>query len=92
MLSEERFSLAHLSMIEQSIPNLIKIAGEAGYDYVSPRLLSVTEAEDRHEFLKNPKIIADCKNLLNDSHLSILSSTAQPSPTQVKFRFFAFLV
>lgn len=72
MLNREKFSLAHLTLIEQSIFELIKIAEEAGYDYVSPRLLPVVRDEEQHNFLQNSNAIADCKKLLNDSRVKVL--------------------
>ena len=37
-----KYSLAQLTVLEASPPELIRIAGEAGYDFVGLRLLEVT--------------------------------------------------
>lgn len=67
-----KYSLAHLSLIEESIFNLIKIADTAGYEYVSPRLQKVTQEEELHRIVGDSYAISECQKILADSTVSIL--------------------
>ena len=35
----QRYSLAHLTILDTPTPELVRIAHRTGYDYVSPRLI-----------------------------------------------------
>ncbi len=67
-----KFSLAHLSLLNEPILNLIKIAQENGYDYASPRLRAVTKNEIPHQLVGNKKKINECKSFLKDYPIKIL--------------------
>ncbi|MGB1360956.1 MAG: sugar phosphate isomerase/epimerase family protein [Alphaproteobacteria bacterium] len=70
--NDYKFSLAHLCAVDQPILNLMQLAESAGYDYVSPRLLPVTDTETPHVLVGNKEKIKECQKFLEDSPLEVL--------------------
>jgi sugar phosphate isomerase/epimerase len=59
---ERKFSLAHLTVAQCSVPELVNIAGMAGYDYISPRIVDLAA---------QPGLIALTKKALEDTGVGI---------------------
>lgn len=66
------FSLAHLTLLENSPTEMIDIAHYAGYDYVSFRLTPVCKNEQVFPMLSNQLLRRNIKNRLADTGVKIL--------------------
>jgi sugar phosphate isomerase/epimerase len=67
-----KFSLAHLSMIELTPPELIMAAAEAGYDYVGLRQIAVTPGGPGWALWDDPAMMAMTKRALADTGVGVL--------------------
>jgi len=68
-----RFSLAHLTMLGVSPPELIEIAARAGYQFVSLRPIPVgAPNEPLHPFATDRKLLADTKAALAATGIGLL--------------------
>ena len=67
-----QFSLAHLTCLHCSPPELIEIAARAGYDYVSLRPIAVTPNEPKHPFGEDKNLLKRTKAALADTGLKLL--------------------
>ena len=57
-----KFSLAHLTALKCPTPELIYMAANAGYDYVSPRLVNLGVAgEGNYDLVSQPSLLAKTK-------------------------------
>src|SRR5215467_12083890 len=66
------FSLAHLTILSCSPPDLIEVASEAGYDYVSLRPIAVTTNEPKYPFGEDKNLLKQTKNTLTATGLRLL--------------------
>ncbi|RJQ50568.1 MAG: sugar phosphate isomerase/epimerase [Desulfobacteraceae bacterium] len=66
------FSLAHLTVLQSSPPELVKIAAAAGYRYVSLRLTPVTPTEPVYPLMKDRRLMKETKRLLAETGVGVL--------------------
>src|SRR5215831_1132212 len=66
------FSLAHLTILSCSPPDLIEIASEAGYDYVSLRPIAVTPNEPKYPLGEDKNLLKRTKAALTETGLKVL--------------------
>jgi sugar phosphate isomerase/epimerase len=66
------FSLAHFTAIECSPPELVRIAARAGYDFVSFRLLHVTEQEPKYPLGQDRRMLKETKAAMEGAGLKLL--------------------
>ena len=59
------FSLAHLTILSCSPPDLIEIAAEAGYDYVSLRPIAVTPNEPKYPLGEDQNLLRQTRSALD---------------------------
>src|SRR5262245_11615539 len=69
---KREFSLAHLTMLGCSPPDLIEIASEAGYDYISLRPIAVTSNEPKYPFGEDKQLLNQTKNALTATGVRLL--------------------
>lgn len=69
---KHEFSLAHLTALDCTPPELISIAANAGYDYVSLRMTAVTEDENKYPLMTSKKLLKETKNRLLATGISVL--------------------
>jgi len=68
-----RFSLAHLTLLEQSPPELIDIAAAAGYEFVGLRLIPFgLGGEPRYELQSDPRLLRETRRALRDTGVRVL--------------------
>ncbi len=71
-MSNEKFSLAHLTAIRCETPELVRIASQAGYDYVSPRVIYMgLPGEPNYSLASNPALFAATKAALDETGMRI---------------------
>jgi sugar phosphate isomerase/epimerase len=69
---KHEFSLAHLTCLNCSPPDLIEVAARAGYDYVSLRPIAVTPNEPKYPFGDDKNLLARTKTALADWGVKLL--------------------
>src|SRR4051794_21672468 len=69
---KHQFSLAHLTCLHCSPPDLIEVASLAGYDYVSLRPIAVTPNEPKHPFAEDKSLLKRTKTALSQTGLKLL--------------------
>jgi sugar phosphate isomerase/epimerase len=70
--SAPRFSLAHLTVLGCSPPEMTRIAARAGYDFVSYRLIQMGLANERdYSLAHNPAMLRETKSALADTGLKL---------------------
>lgn len=67
-----QYSLAHLTAISCSAPELITHASNGGYDFVSIRMTAVTAEEQLYELVNNRNHLKKTKQLLRATGLGVL--------------------
>lgn len=67
-----KFSLAHLSLLDLSPPELIMTAAEAGYDYVGLRLVQVTPGGAAWALFDDPAMMAMTKARMAETGVGVL--------------------
>ena len=71
--SRHRFSLAHLTLLSQSPPELIEIAAAAGYDFVSLRLIPFGLANEPVYALQSDQaLLRRARRALRDTGIKVL--------------------
>ncbi|CAJ1583362.1 sugar phosphate isomerase/epimerase family protein [[Mycobacterium] wendilense] len=70
--SVRQVSLAPLTVLEFSPPQMVTCAAEAGYDAVGLRLIPATDAEPRHPSIGTTPMIRETRQRLDDTGLSLL--------------------
>lgn len=70
--SPAEFSLAYLTVLGTPPRRMIEIAAATGYDYVSLRLLPVTDDEPSFPFTTDPVFVRDVVKSLSDNDMSVL--------------------
>jgi sugar phosphate isomerase/epimerase/4-hydroxyphenylpyruvate dioxygenase-like putative hemolysin len=66
------YSIAHLSALSLSPPELISAAADAGYDYVGLRLTRVTPDEPHYPLATDPALLRETKARLADTGVRVL--------------------
>ena len=66
------FSLAHLTLLQCNPPDLIEVAAQAGFDYVSLRAIPVTPNEPKYPFGEDKNLLKRTKAALADTGLRLL--------------------
>lgn len=67
-----QFSLAHLTALRCPTPELVYIAGLAGYDFVSPRIVNLGVAgESDYDLASQPKMLADTQTALRETGVRV---------------------
>src|SRR5690349_2567397 len=69
---KHEFSLAHLTCLQCSPPDLIEVAARAGYDYVSLRPIAVTPNEPKYPFGEDKALLKRTKTALAETGLRLL--------------------
>src|SRR5437763_16139509 len=69
---KHEFSLAHLTLLSCSPPDLIEVAAQTGYDYVSLRPIAVTPNEPKYPFGEDKNLLKQTKNALAATGLRLL--------------------
>jgi hypothetical protein len=72
---ERPISLAALSVIELTPPQMVTAVSLAGYRYISRRLLPVTPHEPRYDILGDRPMRRDLQHRLDDSNVGILTDS-----------------
>jgi sugar phosphate isomerase/epimerase len=67
-----RYSVAHLSALTLSPPELVSAAADAGYDHVGIRLTRVTPDEPHYPIATDPALLRETKARLADTGISVL--------------------
>jgi sugar phosphate isomerase/epimerase len=71
-MSTPKFSLAHLTAIQCQTPELVRIAAQAGYDYVSPRVIYMgLPNEPNYSLASNPDLFAATKAALDETGMKV---------------------
>lgn len=65
-------SLAALSVLELSPPDMVACAAEAGYSHVGLRLLPATENEPKWPVVGDTRMVRDIRRLLDDTGVRVL--------------------
>ena len=66
------FSLAHLTVLQCSPPEMVEIASKSGYQYVSLRLTPVTANEPIYSLMDDRKMMKETKARLADTGIRVL--------------------
>lgn len=67
-----KYSLAHLTALKCSTPELVRIAAQAGYDYISPRLVNLGVAgEMDYDLTKQPKLFRDTVTAMEETGVGV---------------------
>ena len=66
------FSLAHLTVLQCSPPEMIEIAAKTGYQYVSFRITPVTPNEPVYPLMDDPKMLKETKTHMADTGIRVL--------------------
>ncbi|HYQ68260.1 TIM barrel protein [Actinophytocola sp.] len=69
---EHEYSVAHLSALSLSPPELISAAADAGYDFVGLRLTRVTPDEPHYPVATDPALLRETKARLADTGVRVL--------------------
>ena len=69
---KQEFSLAHLTCLNCSPPELIEVAARTGYDYVSLRPIAVTPNEPKYPLGEDKNLLKRTKAALADTGLELL--------------------
>jgi 4-hydroxyphenylpyruvate dioxygenase len=67
-----KYSIAHLSALSLSPPELVSAAASAGYDHVGIRLTRVTPDEPHYPIATDPALLAETKARLADTGVRVL--------------------
>lgn len=67
-----QFSLAHLTVLSSTPPEMVRMAAQAGYDFVSFRLTAVTVTEVVYPLHRDRALMNETKALLVDTGLRVL--------------------
>ena len=72
-MNNRQFSLAHLTLLETPPPELIRIAGRAGYDYVGLRLLALgLPGEPRYALHEDRALLRDTRAAIAATGVQVL--------------------
>src|SRR5213082_2227796 len=66
------YSLAHLTVLSLSPPQVVDVAARAGYRYASLRMTRVTAAEPLYDLARDRALMKETKARLDDTGLDVL--------------------
>lgn len=69
---QPQFSLAHLTVLGLSPPEMIAVADQAGYSFVGLRLEAVTPYEPKYAAHQDARLLRETKRALADSRVQVL--------------------
>ncbi len=67
-----QFSLAHLTVLQLTPPEMVRIAARTGYDFVSLRMTAITPSERTYPLMHDKKMMQETKALLADTGVKVL--------------------
>ncbi|MFP3711132.1 sugar phosphate isomerase/epimerase, partial [Paraburkholderia sp. SIMBA_009] len=67
-------SLAALTVIELTPPQMVQCAADAGYDFVGLRLLPATDQEVRYDFVGDTRLKRETLACLKDTGIGVLDA------------------
>lgn len=65
------FSLAHLTVLQCSPPEMVRIASKTGYQYVSLRMTAVTTSEKIYPLINDRALMKETKRCLADTGIGV---------------------
>ncbi|MDP2080510.1 MAG: TIM barrel protein [Pseudotabrizicola sp.] len=65
------YSLAHLTALDQSPPQLVRLASRLGYDRVGLRLIRVTDTSEGYALHTDPALLRQTRQALADTGVSV---------------------
>jgi sugar phosphate isomerase/epimerase len=68
----QEFSLAHLSALTLSPPEMVEVAAHCGYSFVGLRLLAVTPTEARYPLAQDRKLMQETRSCMAASGIGVL--------------------
>ena len=68
---DTEFSLAHLTTLQSTPPEMVKIAAKAGYQYVSLRMTAVTPNERTYPLMNDREMMKTTKELMADTGVRV---------------------
>jgi sugar phosphate isomerase/epimerase len=66
------FSLAHLTVIGLSPPEVVRVAARTGYRTVGLRLIRVTETSPGYALMRDPKMMSATKSAMAETNVGVL--------------------
>ncbi len=86
------FSLAHLTVLQCTPPEMVEIAAKTGYQYVSLRMTAVTPNERTYPLMDNRKMMRETKARLADTGVRVLDiELARMDPATEPETYLSFL-
>jgi sugar phosphate isomerase/epimerase len=86
------FSLAHLSALSLSPPEMVDVAARVGYRYVGLRLTPVTANEPRYPLPYDEKMMRETQACLADTGVEVLDIELARLPPEVEVTSFAAML
>ena len=66
------YSLAHLTVLSLTPPQLVEVAARTGYEYVGVRITRVTPAEVLYDLARDRALMRETKARLSDTGIAVL--------------------
>ena len=66
------YSLAHLTVIDQAPPAMVRLAARAGYDRVGLRLIRVTDTSPGYPLMDDPAMLRETRAALDETGVRVL--------------------
>lgn len=86
------FSLAHLTVLQCTPPEMVEIAAKTGYQYVSLRMTAVTPNERTYPLMTDRKMMQETKARMADTGVGVLDiELARLDPATEPEAYLAFL-
>lgn len=86
------FSLAHLTVLHSSPPEMVEIAARTGYAYIGIRMTAVTNNEPVYPLMSDPAMMRETKARMADTGVRVLDiELARMGPDTEPETFLAFL-
>ena len=86
------FSLAHLTVLQSTPPEMVEIAAETGYDYVSIRMTAVTAGERTYPLMDDRNMMKEMKARMADTGVRVLDiELARLDPVTEPEAYLSFL-
>jgi sugar phosphate isomerase/epimerase len=86
------FSLAHLTVLQCTPPEMVEIAAKTGYHYVSIRMTAVTAGERTYPLMDDRKLMKETKARMADTGVRILDiELARMDPATEPETYLSFL-
>jgi hypothetical protein len=68
---EHRYSLAHLTVLSLTPPEVVDVAARTGYGYASLRITRVTSEEPLYDLARDPALMRATKARLRDTGIAV---------------------